>query len=110
MRCGSQASITANIESQGTNLLFIRPGSTQQGGVNQGQGQAAHRDARDHVLAARIDSDQYVGLARRDPDRIAGHQQAGGSAAKSGVGRNHAVLFGMDPRQRVVQPVGDPEA
>jgi putative ABC transport system permease protein len=38
---GAQASITSSIQSQGTNLLFVRPGSTQQGGVRTAQGQAA---------------------------------------------------------------------
>jgi putative ABC transport system permease protein len=33
---GAQASVTAQIQSLGTNLLFIRPGSTQQGGVRAG--------------------------------------------------------------------------
>jgi putative ABC transport system permease protein len=37
---GAQAQITSSIQSQGTNLLFIRPGSTQQSGVRTGQGQA----------------------------------------------------------------------
>jgi putative ABC transport system permease protein len=37
---GAQAQITSSIQSQGTNLLFIRPGSTQQAGVRTGQGQA----------------------------------------------------------------------
>jgi putative ABC transport system permease protein len=37
---GAQANITANISSIGTNLLFIRPGSTQQGGVRTAQGSA----------------------------------------------------------------------
>jgi putative ABC transport system permease protein len=37
---GAQASITANITSIGTNLLFIRPGATQQGGVRTAQGSA----------------------------------------------------------------------
>ena len=37
---GAQASITSSIQSQGTRLLFIRPGSTQQAGVRTGQGQA----------------------------------------------------------------------
>ena len=30
---GAQASIQAQIQSIGTNLLFVRPGSTQEGGV-----------------------------------------------------------------------------
>ncbi len=37
---GAQAAITSQIESIGTNLLFVRPGSTQQGGVSQGAGTA----------------------------------------------------------------------
>src|SRR5260221_3679183 len=39
---GAQASITANITSIGTNLLFIRPGAVQQaGGVKSAQGSGA---------------------------------------------------------------------
>jgi putative ABC transport system permease protein len=37
---GAQASITSRIESMGTNLLFIRPGGTQSGGVRTAQGSA----------------------------------------------------------------------
>lgn len=38
---GAQAQVTSQIQSLGTNLLFIRPGSTQQGGVRTAAGQAA---------------------------------------------------------------------
>ncbi len=38
---GAQAAITNQINSIGTNLLFIRPGSTQEGGVRSAQGSAA---------------------------------------------------------------------
>src|SRR5574340_294780 len=38
---GAQAAITAQINSIGTNLLFIRPGATQQGGVRAAEGSAA---------------------------------------------------------------------
>jgi putative ABC transport system permease protein len=38
---GAQAQVTAQIQSLGTNLLFIRPGSTSQAGVKTGAGQAA---------------------------------------------------------------------
>ncbi len=38
---GAQATITAQINSIGTNLLFIRPGATQQGGVRTAEGSAA---------------------------------------------------------------------
>ncbi len=37
---GAQAAITSQIESIGTNLLFVRPGATQQGGVRQEAGTA----------------------------------------------------------------------
>ncbi|MFN8484245.1 MAG: ABC transporter permease [Anaerolineae bacterium] len=37
---GAQASIQAQIQSNGTNLIYIRPGSTQQGGVRTAQGSA----------------------------------------------------------------------
>src|SRR5712691_13229245 len=38
---GAQASITANISSTGTNLLFVYPGATRQNGVAQAAGSAA---------------------------------------------------------------------
>ncbi len=38
---GAQAAITAQIESIGTNLLYVRPGSSQQGGVRGAEGSAA---------------------------------------------------------------------
>jgi len=37
---GAQATITSQIESMGSNLLFITPGSTQQAGVRSSQGTA----------------------------------------------------------------------
>jgi putative ABC transport system permease protein len=37
---GSQAAITSNIESIGTNLLFVRPGATTIGGVRSAAGSA----------------------------------------------------------------------
>ena len=38
---GSQAAITANIESLGTNLLFVRAGATTEAGIRGAQGSAA---------------------------------------------------------------------
>ena len=38
---GAQESITSRIESLGTNLLFVRPGETSQGGIFGGQGSAS---------------------------------------------------------------------
>src|SRR4051794_9125725 len=37
---GAQAAVTERIQGLGTNLLFIRPGSTQQAGVRAGGGSA----------------------------------------------------------------------
>src|SRR5438105_10369524 len=37
---GAQAAVTNQIQGLGTNLLFVRPGTTQQGGIRQGQGTA----------------------------------------------------------------------
>src|SRR5438105_3694510 len=37
---GAQASILSSIQANGTNLLYVTPGSSTQGGVNQGQGSA----------------------------------------------------------------------
>jgi putative ABC transport system permease protein len=37
---GAQVAITSQIQSIGTNLLFIRPGSTEEGGVRTAQGSA----------------------------------------------------------------------
>jgi putative ABC transport system permease protein len=38
---GAQEAITSRIESLGTNLLFVRPGATTQGGVSSGLGSAS---------------------------------------------------------------------
>lgn len=38
---GAQATVTGQVESMGSNLIFVTPGSTQQGGVRSGLGQAA---------------------------------------------------------------------
>ena len=74
------------------------------------QGQAAYRDAPDHAQAVGVDSQQEVGLAVGDPDRFARHQQAGGSSAQPGTGRQDPVLLRIDKRERPVQPVRDPDA
>src|SRR5205823_14399905 len=50
---GAQAQVSAQIQSLGTNLLFIRPGATNQGGVRSAAGQAATltRDDADAISA-----------------------------------------------------------
>jgi putative ABC transport system permease protein len=57
---GASAAITAQINSIGTNLLFVRPGSTQQGGVVQAQGSAATLTLEDGQSLAGIQGIQAV--------------------------------------------------
>ncbi len=51
---GVQASITNQINSIGTNLLFIRPGAIQQGGVRSAEGSAATLTMEDATALADI--------------------------------------------------------
>ena len=57
---GVQSSITSQINSMGTNLLFIRPGNTQQGGVQQ-QSVASTLTMEDGT--ALLDVQNVVGVA-----------------------------------------------
>ncbi len=41
---GAQASITSRIESMGTNLIYVTPGSTSEGGVQSAAGFSRHLD------------------------------------------------------------------
>ena len=58
---GAQAAITAQIQSIGTNLLYVRPGSSQQGGVAAAQGTSGTLTAEDGD--ALIGLDGIVGIA-----------------------------------------------
>lgn len=51
---GATASITSQIESIGTNLVFISPGSTRQGGVAQGEGSAQTLTTNDAAALAQL--------------------------------------------------------
>jgi putative ABC transport system permease protein len=52
---GSQASILGQIQSMGTNLLFVSPGATQSGGVSQGLGSSASLTMEDaEAIAEKI--------------------------------------------------------
>src|SRR5437763_3404351 len=54
---GAQAAVTDQIQGLGTNLLFIRPGSIQQGGVRAGQGSAQTLSLEDaQPIASDVDS------------------------------------------------------
>jgi len=58
---GAEASITAQIQSVGTNLLFVRPGSAQQGAVVGAAGTAASLTLDD--AAALTDAPSVVGVS-----------------------------------------------
>ncbi len=59
---GAQAAVTDQIQGLGTNLLFVRPGSTQQGGIRAGQGSAQTLSLEDaQAIAEQVDS--VVGVA-----------------------------------------------
>ncbi|MBI4504178.1 MAG: ABC transporter permease [Chloroflexi bacterium] len=51
---GSQAQVTAQIQGLGTNLLFVRPGSTAVGGVQTGAGGAATLTLTDAQALAQL--------------------------------------------------------
>jgi putative ABC transport system permease protein len=59
---GAQAAVTDRIQGLGTNLLFVRPGTTQQGGIRQGQGTAQTLSLDDaQVIGEQVSS--VVGVA-----------------------------------------------
>src|SRR5213076_2410463 len=54
---GAQAAVTDQIQGLGTNLLFVRPGSSQQGGIRAGQGSAQTLSLDDaQAIAEQVDS------------------------------------------------------
>jgi macrolide transport system ATP-binding/permease protein len=80
---GAQAAITSQIESIGTNLLFVQPGSTRQGGVQQGAGTAQTLTLQDAQamaslpgvvgVAPEVDAfGQYVYQAQNTRSRVIG--------------------------------------
>jgi len=60
---GAQASITNQIQSMGTNLLFITPGAQQQGGVRTQQGTAPTLTYEDGIAIAQDPDIPIVGVA-----------------------------------------------
>ncbi|MCL5950355.1 MAG: ABC transporter permease [Chloroflexi bacterium] len=80
---GAQAAITNQITSIGTNLLYIRPGATQQGGVRTAEGSAATLTLDDATalvglpdvvaVAPEVDSfGQVVYMGNNDNGRVMG--------------------------------------
>ena len=74
---GAQQAITANIAALGTNLLFVRPGSTTQGGVSGGQGSAFTLTLDDAY--ALVDALYTPSVAAVAPELRAGAQVVAGS-------------------------------
>ena len=73
---GAQQAVTAGIESLGTNLLFVRPGSSTQGGVAGGLGSAATLTLDDAY--ALLDSSSAPSVAAVAPElRTSGQIVAG---------------------------------
>ena len=75
---GVQRSITSNIESLGTNLLFVRPGATVQGGIFGGLGSASNLTLDDaYALLDPVYGQSVVAVA---PELTAFGQLAAGGA------------------------------
>ena len=65
---GAQAAITSRIESIGTNLVFVTPGSTNEGGVRTAQGSAATLTTKDAAALAQLPG--VVGVAPLVENRV----------------------------------------
>src|ERR671938_106310 len=60
---GAQSSIDAQIQSAGTHMIIVTAGNFTQGGVRQGQGNAASLVPEDAAAIAELDGVQYVAAA-----------------------------------------------
>src|SRR5712692_2870961 len=61
---GAQAQIVSSLQANGTNLLFVSPGATNQGGVNQGAGSAATLTLEDaNALKDSVDAPSVADVA-----------------------------------------------
>lgn len=69
---GTQLSVTQRITSLGSNLIFIRPGATQEGGVRQAQGSSASLTLED--AKALFDPVAAPAIAEVAPERSLGGQ------------------------------------
>ncbi len=57
---GAQASIEAQIQSTGTNMIMVNAGNFSQGGVRQGQGNASTLTPNDAAAISRVEGVQYT--------------------------------------------------
>ncbi|TAK36016.1 MAG: FtsX-like permease family protein [Chloroflexota bacterium] len=74
---GAQAMITAQVQSMGTNLLFVTPGSSQANGVKGGAGTAATLTLEDAEAIA--DPTNVQGITAVAPESGSGAQVVAGS-------------------------------
>jgi putative ABC transport system permease protein len=94
---GVQTSIVSSLQANGTNLLYIQPGSTSQGGVSQGAGSAATLTLAD----ANALSDPDVA-----PAVMAVAPESGASAQLTYQGQNvRSRVTGVTPAYAVVRNV-----
>ncbi|MBI2866069.1 MAG: ABC transporter permease, partial [Chloroflexi bacterium] len=81
---GAQQTITANIQALGTNLLFVRPGSSSQGGIVSGMGSASTLTLDDAY--ALLDTAYAPSVAAVAPElRATGRVVAGGKNTSTQV-------------------------
>ncbi|MDP2661693.1 MAG: ABC transporter permease, partial [Dehalococcoidia bacterium] len=73
---GAQATITASIQSIGTNLLFVRPGAAQQGGVASAQGSRPTLTYEDSLALAQ----ECTACAELAPELASGGQVTAGAS------------------------------
>jgi putative ABC transport system permease protein len=92
---GAQASILSSIQANGTNLLYVTPGSSNQGGVNQGQGSANTLTLNDAVAIA-ADAPAIAD--------VAASWDAGGQVVYKGINSRTRVT-GVTPTFATVQNV-----
>src|SRR5438067_13641132 len=74
---GAQAAVTDQIQGLGTNLLFVRPGSSQQGGIRAGQGSAQT-----------LSLDDAQAIAEQVPGVVGAAPELGGGAQLVASGQN----------------------
>src|SRR5882672_8711682 len=67
---GAQSSIDAQIQSAGTNMIMVTAGNFTQGGVRQGQGNAATLVPEDAAAIADVSGVQYVAAAAHTRGQI----------------------------------------
>ena len=92
---GAQQVITSRIESLGTNLLFVRPGESSQGGIGGGQGTASSLTLED--AGALLDPALAPSVAAVAPELSTGAQVVAGRA------NTFTQVVGVTPEYQTVR-------